>query len=131
MREVLRADGLGPPAFDIGHSVAGYGHQAASALGQVNQLGPAIGRIGSPGQIAHVDEVIHQLGCGGQAQLGSVGQLGEPNAAHPDVAEDLEVRLAHVPVAGASTWGSEVVTKLPQQPDQELPNGLTVRRQIP
>jgi hypothetical protein len=48
------------------------------------------------------------------AQLCPVGQLGEPNAAHPDVAEDLEVWLAHLPVAGASAWGREVVTELSQ-----------------
>ena len=124
------ADQRRPSPLDVGHPVAGIGHQIASALGQVDQLGAAVGRIGPPGQVTHVGEVVDQLRRRGQAQLRSVGQLGEPNAAHPDVAEDLEVRLAHVPVAGVSAWGGEVVAKLPQQPDQQLPDGLTVRRQI-
>ena len=59
-----------------------------------------------------LDEVVHQLRGGSQAQLRPVGQLGEPNAAHPDVAEDLEVRLSDIAVSGIGTWRGEVVTKL-------------------
>ncbi len=68
---------------------------------------------------------------GGQAQLRAVGQLGEPDAAHPDVAEDLEVRIANVSVAGAGARRGEVVAELAQQPDQQLPDGQSVGGEIP
>ena len=49
---------------------------------------------------------------------------------HPDVAEDLEVRLPDIAVSGIRTWRGEVVTKLSQQPDQKLPDRQAVGRRI-
>ena len=83
--------------------------------------------IGPAGQVAQVGEVVHELGGGGQAQLRAVRQLGEPDAAHPDVAEDLEVRLANVAVAGVGAGSGQVISELAKQPDQQLPDGQPVR----
>ena len=124
------ADDLRPSVFDVGDASSGIGHQCLAPLRQVDELCAAVGRIGSTGQISQVDEVVHQLRGGSQAQLRPVGQLGEPDAAHPDVAEDLEVRLADIAVSGVGTWRGEVVTKLSQQPDQKLPDRQAVGRRI-
>ncbi|BBZ17034.1 hypothetical protein MGAD_13690 [Mycolicibacterium gadium] len=60
----------------------------------------------------------------------AVGQFGETNAAHSDIAEDLKMRLAHVAVSGFRAWRGEVITKLSQQPDQQLPDRQTIGRRI-
>ncbi len=90
------------------------------------ELGATVGRIGSTGQIAEVDEVVDELRGGGQAQLRAVCQLGQPNAAHPDVAEDLEVRFADIAVSGVGPRCGQVIAELAQQPDQQLSDGLPV-----
>ena len=77
-----------------------------------------------------LDEVVDQLRRGGQAQLRAIRQLGEPDAAHADVAEDLEVRVADIAESRFGARRGEVVAELPQQPDQQLPDGQPVRRQI-
>ena len=116
--------------FDVGDASSGVGHQCLPPLRQVDELRAAVGRVRSTGQVSQVDEVVHQLRGGGQTQLRPVGQLGEPDAAHPDVAEDLEMRLTDVAVSGVRAWRGEVVTKLSQQPDQELPDRQAVGRPI-
>ena len=54
-------------------------------------------------------EVVDQLRRGGQAQLRTIRQLGEPHAAHPDVAEDLHVRVADVTESRIGARSGEVV----------------------
>ena len=61
----------------------------------------------------------------------AVRQLGEPDAAHPDVAEDLEVRLANVSVACVGAGSGEVVAELAKQPDEQLPDGQSVVGEVP
>ena len=131
LRELLRAHDLRPSALDVGHAATGRGHGIAPALGQVDELGAAVRRIRPSDQVPHLLEVVDQLRGRGQAQLGSVGQLGEPDSADADVAEDLHVGIADVAVARLGAWSREVESKLAQQPNQQLADGLTIRRQIP
>ncbi len=120
-----------PPALDVGDASTRVGHQIPAPCGQVDQLGPAVGRIGPAGQVTEFGEVVDELRSGGQAQLRAVGQLGEPDAAHPDVAEDLEVRLADVSVAGVGAGSGQVVAEFAKQPDQQLADGQPVGREVP
>ena len=115
--------------LDVGDATARICHQVAAPLGQVDQLGPAVGRVGPTGQIAHVGEIVDEFGCGRQAQLCPVGKLGEPDAAHPDVAEDLEVRFADIAVPGVGAGSGQVIAELAQQPDQQLSDGQPLRRE--
>ena len=121
---------LRPTTLDVGNAATGGGHRIAPALGQVDELGAAVGGVRPPGQIAHLLEVVDQLRRRGQAQLRAVRQLGEPDAADADVAEDLHVGIADVAVARLGAWSREVESKLAKQPHQQLADGLTIRRQI-
>ena len=72
--EVTLADDRRPPLFDVGDPVSGKAHQVTPAVGQIDQLGTPVGRIGPAGQVSHVGEVVDQLRRGGQAQL----RIGRP-----------------------------------------------------
>ena len=99
-------------------------------VGQVDQLRPAVGGVRATRQIAHVGEIVDELGRRRQAQLCTVRQLGEPDSAHPNVSEDLEVGFADVPVSGVGARCGQVVAELAQQPDQQLSDGQPVWREI-
>ena len=103
-----------PPAAD---------HQTLAPFGQVDQLRPAVGGIGPAAQVAEFGEIVDELRRGGQAELRAVRQLRQPDTAGSDVAEDLQVRLAHVPVPGLGTGSGKVVAEFAKQPDQQLPDG--------
>ena len=107
------------------------GHRVTSALGQIDELGAAVGGVRPPNQIAHLLQVVDQFRRGGQAQLRAIRQLGEPDAAHPNVAEDLHVRVADVTeprigarcgevVRGTPAAASPVVVRPPAGPTADL-----------
>jgi hypothetical protein len=51
-----------------------------AALGRrKDQLGSAIGGVGAPFEVAEVLELVDELGAGGQAQIGPLGEGGEPS----------------------------------------------------
>jgi hypothetical protein len=97
--EALRPDDLRPVLLDLGDPVAGVVERTAAAGGRKNELGPLVGAVGPAFQIAQRLQVADQLGDGGQAQLSPARQVGEPDAVHADVAEDVQVRLPQVGVA--------------------------------
>ena len=97
---------------------------------QVDQLRPTVGGIRPTGQVAHVGEIVDELGRRRQAQLCPIRQLGEPDATHSDVAEDLEVGFADVAVSGVGARRAQVVAELAEQPDQQLSDGQPVGREI-
>ena len=116
--------------FDVGDAIARIGHHLAAPRGQVDQLRPTVGRVRPTGQVAHVGEIVDEFRRRGQAQLRPVRQLGEPDATHSDVAEDLQVGFADVAVSGVGSRRAEVVAELAEQPDQQLPDGQPVGREI-
>ena len=75
--------------------------------------------------MARTDDIINVAG-----HRLSTGAMEEVLSAHPDVAEDLKMGLANVPVASLRTGCGEVVAKLSQQPHQQLPDRQTVGRRI-
>ncbi len=105
-------------------------HRVAPSLGQVDELGAAVGRVRPPNQIPHLLQVVDQFRRGSQAQLRTIRQLGQPDPAHADVAENLHVRVSDVTESRFGARRGEVVAELPQQPRQQLPDRLSIRRQI-
>ncbi len=117
--------------LDLGDPVAGVVECLAAAGGGEDELGPLVGAVGPAFQVAEILQVADQLGGGGQAQLGAGGQVGEPDAVHAEVAEDVQVRFAQVGVAMPGRGLEQLGAELPEQPDQQLADGEPVGRQIP
>jgi hypothetical protein len=130
LRKLLRAHQLRPPPLDIGDPRTRSCHGVSSTLGEVDEFGAAVGGVRPPNQVPHLLEVVHQFRRGGQAQLRPIRQLGEPDPADADIAEDLHVGIADVAEARLGAWSREVESKLAKQPHQQLADGLTIRRQI-
>jgi len=57
--------------------------------------------------------------------------IGQPYAAHPDVAEDLHVRIADVAVAMFAAGLGEGLAELTKEASQQLTDGLAVGGQLP
>ena len=61
-------------------------------VGEHDELGPAIGRIGPTLHIAQVLEFVHEFAHGLRGDVGHAGQIGEPAAVGLDLREDGGVR---------------------------------------
>ena len=92
--EANATDGFPPVLFDFGDPVAGVVQRLTAATSRKNQLGPAVNQIGPALQVAEPLQVTDEFRGGGQTQLRTVGQLGEPNPVDPNVSEDVQVWFA-------------------------------------
>jgi hypothetical protein len=85
--------------LDLGDPVPRGVERLPAAAGREDQLRAPVGRVGTAFQVAEPLQLANQFRRGGQAQLGAGGQLGEPDAVDPHVAEDVQVRRPQVGVA--------------------------------
>ena len=96
-------------------------------MGREDQFGPAVSGVGAAFEIAQPcrsltsSEVV-------QAQLGPGGKVGEAHTVDPDIAEDVQVRLPQVGVSLLDRGREQLGAELPQQPAQQLADGLPIGR---
>ncbi|HSP39707.1 MAG TPA: hypothetical protein VLR26_18360 [Frankiaceae bacterium] len=88
------ANDVGPMLLDLGNAIPGSVEGASPALGGIDQLGAAVGRIRPSIQIPQALEVVDQLGGRSRAELRPRGELGQADAIDADVPKDLKVRKA-------------------------------------
>lgn len=124
------ADDVGPVLLDGSDPVARSVQRSPSALGRMNELGSAVGGIGAAFQVAQALEVVDQFGGRRRAQLCSPGEFGQAHAVNAKISEDLQVRLAKIAEAGFGSRGQHVAPELSEQPDEYLPDGESVGREI-
>ncbi|ODU05376.1 MAG: hypothetical protein ABS81_07790 [Pseudonocardia sp. SCN 72-86] len=82
--------------LDLGDAPAGQREDLTAAQCRHDELGATVGRIAAAFEVALGLQVVDELGAGGEAQLGAVGERGEPDAVDTDVAEDVQVRLSDI-----------------------------------
>src|SRR6266487_2208683 len=108
----VAAERSGPTICDQCFSIWATRSPASSStwrprVGGEDELGSPVGAIRPAFQVTQILQLADQLGRGGQAQLGPDGQVGKPDAVHPQVAKDVQVRLllGHSRLAWAfPTW---------------------------
>lgn len=82
---------LAPSLFELGDDLSGGVEDLAAFAGREDQLCSAVGRIGTPFEIAEMLELVDEFRAGGQAQLRLAGEVGQPDAVDAEVAPHLEV----------------------------------------
>jgi hypothetical protein len=84
--EAVSAGQLAPVCLDLGDPVPRFVERLPAAAGREDQLRPPVVRVGTAFQVAELLQLGHQLRDGGQAQLHTSGQVGEPDAVDTHVA---------------------------------------------
>ncbi|OLT09765.1 hypothetical protein BJF78_06010 [Pseudonocardia sp. CNS-139] len=100
-----RAEVRGPLGLHLRHGGRGQRDHRPPALGDPDQPGARVGRIGHPFHVAGAFQLVHEEPGRLLGDLRLLGELGEPAAVRPDPLEHAGLRRGHVVVPGGGQRG--------------------------
>ena len=96
--------------------------------GREDELRAAIASVWAALEVPQILKLADELRRRSQAELGLGGEVGEADALDPEVAKDVEVRLAQIRISMLPCWGKQLDPELAEEASQELPNGQPISR---
>jgi hypothetical protein len=121
---------FGPLLFDLGNAIAGVVECSPSFGRREDQLRAAIRGIGPAFQIAEALQLIDEFGGRREAQLRVACEMGQPDSADPDIAENMQVRFPDICVTTVLGGREQVSPECCQQADQQLTDGQPIGGQV-
>ncbi len=113
------------------HTAAGIVEGTQPAGRQEDEPRAPVAGIGPALEVSEVLELGDQLRRGREAQLRLGGEVRETDSVDAaEVAEDLEVRLAQVPISVLSRGGEQFHAELSEKAAEELADGQPIAGQV-
>jgi hypothetical protein len=124
------ADQRGPMSFDFRDAITSVAERSPSPQGGEDQFSAPVRRIWPAFKIAQPLQLIHEFGRRRQAQLSVSGKTSEPNPLNSDVAKNMQMRLADIPVTAILRSREQVAPKRRKQANQQLTDGKPIGGQV-
>jgi hypothetical protein len=123
-------EALSPSLFELCDGGSGGVEYGTPLLCRKEEFCATVGRVGTPGEVTELLELVDELGACGQAELGLSGEVCEPNAIDADVAPHLQLREAQIEESPVSLRGGEEFgAELVEQAAEELTDRESVMGQ--